>query len=79
MAAQAAEEERGLLQEEEFLPALVWHLGRWRAGALAGWGRGHQHCFGSVCADSRVLWKVVLAFVQVRTHNLRLNRLCWQF
>lgn len=56
-----------------------WHLGRWRAGALAGWGRGHQHCFGSVCADSRVLWKVVLAFVQVRTHNLRLNRLCWQF
>lgn len=45
MAAQAAEEERGLLQEEEFLPALVWRLGRWRAGALAsgalaGWGTG---------------------------------------
>lgn len=45
MAAQAAEEERGLLQEEEFLPALVWrlgpwhlgrwHLGRWRAGDVA--------------------------------------------
>lgn len=45
MAAQAAEEERGLLQEEEFLPALVRRLGRWRAGALAsgalaGWGAG---------------------------------------
>lgn len=89
MAAQAEEEERGLLQEEEFLPALVWRLGPWQAEALAGWGagiwgaggwgRGHQHCFVSVCADSRVLWKVVLAFVQVRTHNLRLNRLCWQF
>lgn len=35
MAAQAAEEERGLLQEEEFLPALVWRLGRWRAGDVA--------------------------------------------
>lgn len=40
MAAQAAEEERGLLQEEEFLPALVWRLGPWQAEALAGWGAG---------------------------------------
>lgn len=40
MAAQAAEEERGLPQEEEFLPALVRRLGPWQAEALAGWGAG---------------------------------------
>lgn len=43
MAAQATEEEEeehGLLQEEEFLPALVWRLGPWQAEALAGWGAG---------------------------------------